>query len=136
MRMTTQEVATPVDEEPTIGRLVADTTRDFSSIIRSEIELAKSELKVSVRAGGISFALFFGAVFLVLLASVIGSIALGLFLHWLYFGLAVSFLLVFALYLLIAGLLIWQGIRKIKQVKAPEKTIESVKETKAALKHH
>ena len=42
-----------VDEDPTIGRLFADTSRDLSALVRNEIELAKTELKFSVRAGGI-----------------------------------------------------------------------------------
>ena len=52
--MTPQQstVATVTEEEPTIGRLVADASRDISSLIQNEIALAKSELKVSVKAGG------------------------------------------------------------------------------------
>ena len=53
--------ANPVDE-PTIGKLIADTTQDFSHLIRSEIELAKSELRVSVKAGGTGIALFAASV--------------------------------------------------------------------------
>ena len=50
--MTPQQstVATVTEEEPTIGRLVADASRDISSLIQNEIALAKSELKVSVKA--------------------------------------------------------------------------------------
>ena len=46
------------DTEPTIGRLVTDASRDISSLVSKEIELAKSELKVSVKAGGIGVGLF------------------------------------------------------------------------------
>ena len=35
-------------DDPTIGRLVADATRDVSTLVSKEIQLAKSELKVSV----------------------------------------------------------------------------------------
>ena len=59
-----------VDEEPTIGKLVADTSRDLSALIRGEIELAKSELKISVRAGGAAIGLFAAAVFLILLSNI------------------------------------------------------------------
>ena len=37
--------------EPTLGRLVADASRDISSLVQGEIALAKSELKVSLTAG-------------------------------------------------------------------------------------
>ncbi len=123
-----------VDEDPTIGKLFADTSRDVSALVRNEIELAKTELKFSVRAGGMAIGLFAGAAFLVLLSIVMISIALALFLNWLYFGLATSFLLVFAIYVLIAGLLAFIGIRKVKQVKAPEQTIAAMKSNKQVLK--
>jgi putative superfamily III holin-X len=63
------------NEEPTIGRLVTDASRDISTLISKEIELAKSELKVSVRAGGVGIGLFGAAVFLVLLSIVMLSMA-------------------------------------------------------------
>ena len=132
--MTTPQLGAPPEEEPTIGRLVADTTRDFSALVRDEIELAKSELKVSVKAGGISIAMFAVAAFLLLLAIIMLSISFAFFLDWWFAGTATSFLIVFGVYLLVAGLLVWIGVRKIKQVKAPEQTIESVKETKQVLK--
>ena len=56
------------EEEPTIGRLVADASRDISSLVQNEIALAKSELKVSAKFGGMAaglFALFSIPIFLV-----------------------------------------------------------------------
>jgi hypothetical protein len=124
----------PSSEDPTIGRLVADASRDISALITKEIELAKSELKVSVQAGGVGIALFAAAGFLVLLGVIFASIALGFFIHWLGLGYGVSFLLVFALYLLLAGVLAFVGVRKVKQVKAPERAIEQGREIPKALK--
>ena len=124
----------PSAEDPTIGRLVADASRDISSLISKEIELAKSELKVSVKAGGLGIGLFAAAGFLLLLGVIFLSIALGFFIHWLGLGYGVSFLLVFVLYLLIAALLGFIGFRKVKQVKAPEKAIEQGKGIPRALK--
>ena len=62
-------------DEPTIGRLVADASRDVSTLVRSEIALAKSELKVSVRAGGVGAALLVVAGFIALLSLILLSIA-------------------------------------------------------------
>jgi hypothetical protein len=132
--MTTPQQGPGIDGEPTIGRLVADTTRDLSALIRGEIELAKTELGFSAKAGGIGAALFAAAAFLLLLAIVMLSIAFAFFLNWLYFGVAVSFLLVFGVYVLIAGLLAYLGVRKIKQIRAPEKTMAAVKSNKQVLK--
>jgi hypothetical protein len=133
--MTTPQIDAPPEDEPTIGRLIADTTRDFSALIRNEIELAKTELKVSVKAGGISVVLFLAAVFLLLLSIIMASIAFALFLNWLFFGIATSFIIVFGVYVLVAGLLVFVGVKKIKQVKAPEHTIETVKDTKQVFSH-
>jgi hypothetical protein len=122
-------------DEPTIGRLIADTSRDFSTLLRSEIELAKTELRFSVKAGGMGIALFAVAGFLLLLAIVMISIAFG-------FGLtnidgigpSLAFVIVFGVYTLIALLLAFIGYRKVKKVRAPEQTIEAVKSNKKVLK--
>ena len=51
----------------------------------------------------------------------------GLDLHW-------AFLLVFGFYVLLAALLAFIGMRKVKQVRAPERAIHQAQETKAALR--
>ena len=55
----------PSKDDPTLGRLFADASRDMSTLVRQEIALAKSELKISVKAGGVGVGLFAGAAFLV-----------------------------------------------------------------------
>jgi hypothetical protein len=126
----------PQPEEPTIGRLVADASRDISSLISKEIELAKSELKVSVTAGGIGAALFAAAAFVGVLAIIMLSVAIAYFIHWNGKGLDLhwSFLIVFGLYLVIAGVLALVGVKKVKQVRAPERAITQGKEIPRALK--
>ncbi len=124
----------PSNDDPTIGRLVADASRDISALLSKEIELAKSELKVSVKAGGLGIGLFAAAGFLLLLGVIFASIALAYFIHWLGLGLGLSYLMVFVLYLLLAALLGFIGYRKVKQVRAPEKAIEQGREIPRALK--
>jgi hypothetical protein len=121
-------------EEPTIGKLVVDASRDVSSLIQHEIELAKSELKVSVKAGGIGVALFAAAGFLGLLAIIMLSVAIAYFLHFTGLDLAWCFLIVFGAYVAVAGLLVLVGVRKVKQVKAPERAIAQGKQIPRALK--
>ena len=121
-------------DEPTIGKLVVDASRDVSSLIQSEIALAKSELKVSVRAGGISIGLFGAAAFLGVLAVIMLSVAFAYFLAMTGLDLAWCFLIVFGAYLLLAGLLGFVGVRKVKQVKPPEKAIQQARESKSLLK--
>jgi len=126
-------------DEPTIGRLVADASRDISSLIRGEIALAKSELKVSVRAGGIGAGLVGGAAFLALLAVVLLSIALALFIDMIPgINVAVAFLIVFVLYLVVAAILGMVGVRKFRQVGPPERAIAQAQKSKDILgkDHH
>ena len=124
----------PSKDDPTIGRLVADASRDISSLLRDEIALAKSEVKVSVKAGGIGLGLFGAAAFLVLLAIIMLSVAIAYFIHFTGLDLAWCFLIVFGLYVLIAALLGLVGYRKVKQVRAPERAIHQAQETKNILR--
>ena len=124
----------PFDEqEPTIGKLVVDAFEDFGTLVRHIIELAKSELRVSFRAGGMAIALFFLAAFVSLLAIIMVSIAIAFFIHMTGLDLAWCFLIVFGAYLLLAGLLALIGYRKVRKVKAPERTLAEVQETPRAL---
>src|SRR6478735_1756807 len=120
----------PQDTDPTIGRLVHDASKDISTLIQKEIQLAKSELKVSVQAGGIGIGLFAGAAFILVLAIIMLSVAIAYFINWNGEGLDLhwAFLIVFAFYVLVAALLVFIGIRKVKQVRAPERAIEQGRE--------
>ncbi len=123
-------------DEPTIGRLVADTSRHLSTLIRAEIALAKAELKISVTAGGVGIALVTVAGFLGVLAVIMVSFAGVYFLAKIPgLDLAYGFLIVFGFYLLVALLLVWLAVRRFKKVKPPEKTIETTKDTVATLRH-
>jgi len=124
------------DTDPTLGKLVMDAQRDISSLISQEIALAKSEIKVSVKHGGLGIGLFAGAAFLGLLAVIMLSVSIAYFIHWNGDGLGLhwAFLIVFGLYVLIAGLLAFIGLKQVKQVKAPEKAIEQGKQIPSALK--
>ena len=126
----------PSKDDPTIGRLVADASRDLSSLLRDEIALAKSELTISVKAGGVGIGLFAGAAFIAVLAIIMLSVAFAYLIHWNGDGLALhwAFLIVFGVYLLLAGLLAFLGIRKVKKVRAPERAIAQGKQIPQALK--
>ena len=124
-----------LDTDPTIGRLVTDASRDISSLISKEIQLAKSELKVSFKAGGTGLGLFGAAAFLGVLAVIMLSVAFALLIHWNGDGLDLhwAFLIVVLVYLLLAALLGWLGYRKVRQVRGPERAIHQAQETKQAL---
>src|SRR6185503_3590997 len=70
------------DTDPTIGRLVSDASRDVSSLLRNEIQLAKSELRLSAKAGGVGIAMFAAAAFFAVMALIMLSVAFAYFLNW------------------------------------------------------
>jgi len=124
-------------DEPTIGKLVSDTSRHISTLVNKEIQLAKSELKLSLKYGGTGAGLFAGAALFGLLAIIMLSVAFAYLIHWNGSGLDLhwAYLIVFGAYLLIAGILAMVGIKKVKQVKGPQRAVAQAKETADVLKH-
>ncbi len=121
-------------DEPTIGRLVGDAGRDIALLVQTVIKLAKSEMKVSVKAGGIGAGMIAVAAFFGLLIIVMLSISAAYFIVMAGLDPAWAFLIVAGVYLLLAVLLIIIGIVLLKKIRAPKKTIAAAKEIPAALK--
>ena len=85
--------------------------------------------------GGIGVALLGAAAFLLLIAIILFSVTVAYFIHWNDDGLNLKwcFLIVTGFYVLVAVLLALVGLRKVKQVRGPERAIGQAKETKLAL---
>jgi hypothetical protein len=132
----TRTPAQPSPDDPTIGKLVADATRDISTLVSKEIQLAKSELKVSVKAGGLGIGLLAGAAFLAVLGVIMLSFTIVYFIHWNGSGLSLhwAYLIVTGFWFALVALLGFIGVKKLKQVGPPEKAIEQGKEIPKALK--
>ncbi|HET6499622.1 MAG TPA: phage holin family protein [Amycolatopsis sp.] len=120
--------------EQSIGSLVSQATQHMSTLVRAEVELAKSEIVGEVKKG------VTGSVFFII-AGVIGLYSSFFFFFFLgellsdWWGLRwPAFLTVFGLMVVVTVAFAFLGWRKVKKVKAPERTISSVKETAAALK--
>lgn len=121
--------------DPTIGRLVADASRDVSSLVQNEIALAKSELRVSVKNLGLGGALLAVAAFFGVLIIILGSITVAYFLAKIpALDAAWAFLIVTGFYIVVSVIVVLIGIKKLKAVKAPEKTISTAKEIPNAFK--
>lgn len=129
----------PLSEDDTaadnqsVGALVRDATQQVSTLVRAEIELAKSELTGEVRKG-VKGSLFFIVALVVLLYS---SFFFFFFLGWLidiWLPTWASWLIVFGLMVLVAALSALLGYLKVKKLRKPERTIDSVKETAAAFR--
>ena len=119
---------------PSLGELVATATRDLSTLVRKEIELAKLEVSGEVKKAGLGAGLFGGAGFLVFLATIFLSIALAFGIGH-FIGLGWGFLVVGVLYLLLAGILALVGKKQISKVGPPARTIETVKDDIAWARH-
>jgi hypothetical protein len=122
-------------QDASLGELVANATRDLSSLVHQEIELAKVEIKRDVAAAGKGAGMFGGAGFLGVFALLFLSVSAAYGLHWLGVPMGCSFFAVGAAYLVIAGVLVMTGKKSLGKVGPPEKTIETLKDDAAWAKH-
>lgn len=119
-------------DNPSIGELVRDATTQVSTLVRAEVELAKAEITRDVKKG-LTGSVFFILALVVLLYST----------FFMFFFLAelldtwvwrwAAFLIVFVLMLVVTAVFAFLGYRKVRRIRGPQQTIESVKETTAAL---
>jgi fatty acid desaturase len=113
--------------------MVKGVTEDISTLVRGEIELAKTELSITAKTaanGGALLAVagvtaFLGIIFLLLtLAWVLVQLGLPI---WAGFGIVTLLLIIVAV---ILGLL---GKKRLDAVKGPERSPASIEKTKAVL---
>lgn len=121
--------------DQSLGELVATASANLSSLMSTEIALAKAEIKQEVKSAGMGAGLFGGAGFAGIFALVFLSIAAAYGISALGVPLGAGFLIVGLLYLVAAGVLALVGKKKIAQVGPPEKTIETVKGDLSWAKH-
>lgn len=120
--------------EPSLGELVNESIGSLQRIVHGEIELAKLELRNTVKNGGAGIGLFGAAAVLLAYSLTFGLIALAEGLITLGIWRWAAFLIVFGLLLVLVLICVLIGLRKVKRVRAPERTIETSKETVAYLK--
>jgi uncharacterized membrane protein YqjE len=121
-------VRSPEANEPSVGSLVQSAMADVSTLVRGEIELAKAEIGTSAKKAGVSVGLFAVAGVLAAFAGIFFFIALAEFLTWLGLARWISYLIVFGLLLLVAGIAAMIGLRMLKKIEKPERTLETLRE--------
>ncbi|BCK52588.1 hypothetical protein NWFMUON74_03600 [Nocardia wallacei] len=115
-----------------IGDLVRDAAEQMSTLVRAEVALAKAEVTGEIRKGLQGSVYFIVALTILLFSSFFFFFFLAELLDvWLYRW--ASFLIVFALMVVAVALFGFLGYRKVRKLRAPEKTIESLKETRTVL---
>ena len=122
-----------MSEQQSLGAMVKGITEDLSTLVRGEIELAKTELSSSAKTAANGGALlvvagvtaFLAVVFLLLtLAWVLVQLGLPI---WAGFGIVTLLLLIVAA---IVGVL---GKKRLDTITGPERTQASIEEAKALL---
>ncbi|MFE3827662.1 phage holin family protein [Streptomyces sp. NPDC059092] len=133
--VTTGTVVEAGSADRSIGQLVALATAEMSALVHDEIALAKAEVRQDIKRGVTGGAAISVAAVFALFALPVLSFAAAYGIHNLGLGLAWSFLIVGAAFLVIAGLLAVLARAKFKKVKPPEKSIASAKQTAAVLQN-
>jgi uncharacterized membrane protein YqjE len=132
----TDESAARTAGEASIGGLVRDVTAHVSTLVRAEVELAKGELAAEVKKA------LKGSVFFILALTVLAFSAFFFFMAlaevladtgW--FSRGGAYFTVWGLMLLFTLLLAFLGYRKVRRIRAPQRTIESVRDTAAVLRN-
>ncbi|WP_216917487.1 phage holin family protein [Nocardia sp. NBC_01377] len=114
------------------GSLVRDATEQMSTLVRAEVELAKAEVTGEIKKGLQGSVYFILALTVLLFSSFFFFFFLGELLDvWLQRWAA--FLIVFLLMVLATAVLAFLGYRRVKKLRAPEKTIDSLKQARTVL---
>ena len=115
-----------------IGELVRDATTQMSTLVRAEVELAKAEITRDVKKGLTGSVYFIIALVVLLYSTFFMFFFLAELLDtWLWRWAA--FLVVFLLMLAATAGFALLGYLKVRRIRGPQQTIESVRETTAAL---
>ncbi len=118
----------PKQPDKSLGDLFGDLSREFGELVRTQTDLAKTEIRNQADKAKLAAEAFGGA-------AVAGYMALLLLSFAAAWGLSevmpegVAFLIIGAIYAIAAGVLSLRGRRRVEELNVvPEQTIESVKE--------
>lgn len=124
----------PNGASQSVGAVVRDVTTQLSTLVRAEVELARAEVTAEVRKGLKGSVFFLFALAIVLFSLFFLFIALAELLSiWLFSWAA--YLVVFGVMLLAAGTFALLGYARVRRIRAPERTISTVRDTAQALSH-
>lgn len=122
-------------DDMSVGELVAMASSSASQLLRSEIELAKTELKDDAKKAALGGVLFG-------LAGLIGGLVLIMLSMTLAYGIAAlldwpqwaAFLTVSLVYLLLGGVMILIGVLRLKRIGGAKRTRKTLKDDLSILR--
>jgi uncharacterized membrane protein YqjE len=118
--------------EPSIGDLVKEATTQVSTLVRAEVELARAEITRDVKRGLTGSVYFIAALVVLFYSTFFFFFFIATLLDiWLYRWAA--YLIVFGIMVLATALLALLGYLKVRRIRGPRETIESVRETREVL---
>lgn len=132
------DIPTPSEQkaaDTSLGDLLSEVTRDVSTLMRQELELAKAELRQSATRAGKGAGLLGAAGYSALMAVLFISIAAWWGLGYLV-GNAWSGLIVAGIWLIIGLVLYFQGRAAIESIKGAPQTVDTLKEIPETLKRN
>ena len=133
--------SSPIDQRPpdidgarTVGQLVADASREMSTLVRSEVELAKAEVTGGLKVAGKGARLLAAGGFVALLGLIFLLHTLAQVLDiWL--PASAAYAIVTLMLFLVAAILALLGKKSVSSARPkPERAIEEANKTVAALK--
>ena len=124
----------PDVSDVSVGQLLSDVSRDLSTLMRPEVELAKAEIKIEVAKAGKGAGLLGGAGFAGYMAVLFASFA-----AWWGLGhvmdIAWAAVIVMVVWAVAGAVLFSMGRNTLRRVNpAPERTIDTAKQIPDALK--
>lgn len=128
---------TPAEEKAattSLGELFGEVTKNLSTLMRQEIELAKAEATESAKKAGKGAGLLGGAGYAGIMTILFLSIALMYGLGYLFDNVAWGAVVVAVIWAIIALVLYLVGRSALKQVKGLPQTVDSVKRIPETLK--
>jgi hypothetical protein len=124
----------PDIEGVSVGALIGEVTKDLSTLMRQELDLAKAEMKVEAKKAGQGAGMFGAAGLAGLMTVIFLSIALWWALAHLV-GHSWSALIVAILWGIVGAVAFTMGKKKFQQVNPkPERTVETLQQVPGALK--
>lgn len=130
----------PLSPEPvkaigdqSIGGLVREATTHVSTLIRAEVELARSEVTAEVKKGVLGSIFFIVALVILLFSLFFFFFALGELFVYIGLSRVAAFAIVFGIMVIAAALFGFLGYLRVRKIRKPERTISSLKESAQVL---